>query len=315
MTSNRASSNCSETFWDRHIHGFAGVDFSTGNTADITAAVQLLAARRTTQVTVSIPTVRVETLDALLGTLHPVVAAGTIAGVHLEGPFLSPSFAGAHPVEALLSPTSPSGQALLDVVERHQAARRLVTMMTVAPELDGFQQLIQRLVKHNIAPALGHTAASYAQMRAGIDTVTAATNSPVVITHIYNAMRGFHHRDPGPLLAILDGVDRQEVLVELIADGQHVDMALIRWWFDHYPQAIRLVSDASAATLPAGVTAISSGQPTLGHVPLDYPSATGPRLADGTTLASGGLDLLGVHDVLIAHGVDHELVCGAMRAR
>ena len=308
-----ASSSCTNTFTDRHIHGIAGVDFATSGEGAIRAAVELLASRRTTGLIASLPALRLETLEPALDRLAGLHAAGVIAGVHLEGPFLAPEFAGAHPLEALLSPSSSVGRHLLEAILQRQTDTRCITMMTLAPELPGFADTVALLVNAGIEPALGHTAATYSEMRRGIELVFDQTARPVVITHCYNAMRGFHHRDPGPLLAVIEAVERGEVLVEFIADGHHVDLEVLRWWFQRWPRAIRLVSDASAATLPGDGPPLVHGAPRLGHISLANSDKHGPRLADETTLASGGKDLLAIHDDLVSAGFQHDDVCAAMR--
>ena len=308
-----ASSECTQTFNDRHIHGLAGVDFATSDDVAIRAVLRLLASRRTTQVTASIPTVEFAVLPEILTRLRSVHTDGLVDGVHLEGPFLAPEFAGAHPRAAVLIPNQERGQRFLATVLDSQDADQLITMMTLAPELPGIDAIVAQLVAAGIAPALGHTGATYHQMRHGIAQVTALTGQPVTITHLYNAMRGFHHRDPGPILAVMEAAARGEVIVEFIADGLHVDLEVIRWWFDQWPDTIRLVSDASAATRPSGVQPLTAQQPRLGHIALQYPEAAGPRLAGRATLASGGKDLLVIHDDLVAAGLDHDLICAAMQ--
>lgn len=305
-----SSSHCRQTFADQHIHGIAGVDFATSAIADIHKALDLLAQRRTTRVTASIPSVQLSTLSPLLDRLRAV--RQRISGVHLEGPYLAPQYAGAHSPDALLDPTSGQGQAFLQTVIDHQHATGMVSMMTVAPELPGFTNLVQQLVSVGIRPALGHTAATALEMQDGIDTIYRLTNQPVTITHLYNAMRGFHHRSPGPLLPILEAAAEGKVRVELIGDGHHVDRAVVRWWLATYPDAVQLVSDASAATLPPNTAPLTLATPNLGPTRLAYPTATGPRLADNRTLASGGGDLLSTHDKLVAAGIDHDRICSAM---
>lgn len=313
MPTHDSSKTCTHTFADRHIHGIAGVDFATSSVMQIRAALALLNSRRTTTVTASVPTVELSVLGGTLDRLASLHVEGLLAGVHLEGPFISPDFAGAHPHHAILTPDSSAGRVFVDTVLAYQSKSPVVTMMTVAPEVSGFEHLARQLALHGIQPALGHTGASYAQMRNAIDVVHGLTGRPVVITHLYNAMRGFHHRDPGPLLAILEAAQAGQVIVELIADGHHVNMALIQWWFHHHPAAVRLVSDASAATRIAGQPLLSNESPKLGHIALRRGDQVGPMLADGHTIASGGKDLLAIHDDLVAAGVAHDRVCDAMR--
>ena len=308
-----SSDLCTQTFHDHHIHGIAGVDFATSSGPEIEAALNLLHDRRTTQVTASVPSMHTEALFAALDRLGTLHTRGQLAGVHLEGPFLSPAYAGAHPAGALLRPDSPPGRKLMERLLAYQDATSAVTMMTVAPELSGFQRLVGDLVSHGITPALGHTDAGYQQMRAAIEHLNELTGQQVVVTHLYNAMRGFHHRDPGPLLAIVEAADAGQVVVELIADGHHVNLALVRWWFQHYPGAVRLVSDASAATPVPRRPPLTAEPPRLGHQVLRNTGPSGSPRIGQDTLASGAVDLLSMHDTLVAEGIGHELVCAAMQ--
>lgn len=307
-----SSKFCAQTFTDHHIHGISGVDFATSSVSQIREALSVLATRRTTTVTTSLPTLELPALKDAFERLHKLYSAGLLAGVHLEGPFLAPDFAGAHPHHALISPDSAVGRRYVDQVLAQQRDTGMLAMMTLAPELPGAQKLIEQLVQHDIEPALGHTGANYAQMREAIEQIYAITSRPVVITHLYNAMRAFHHRNPGPLLAVLEAAQAQRVTVELLADGLHLDMGIVRWWFQQHPEAVRFVSDASAGTRVPGQGSISDGALRLGHCELSD-DTNSPRLVDGHTLASGGKDLLAIHDDLVAAGLDHELVCAAMR--
>lgn len=313
MPTHASSSACTNTFTDRHIHGVAGVDFATSPVAEIREALALLASRRTTRVTASLPSLSLDAFGTVCERLKVLYAEGLLQGAHVEGPFIATDYAGAHPPHVLHVPNSKTGQNFLKKVVEQQADSPLVTMMTVAPELPGFVELAKQLVDHGIQPALGHTGASYDQFRDAIDLIAELTDKPVVITHLYNAMRGFHHRDPGPILAVVEAAEADQVIIELIADGHHVHFGLIRWWFDHYPESIRLVSDASAATGIAGHAPMSPRHPRLGHQLLQHHPEHGPRLAEGHTIASGSQDLLAIHDGLVAAGFDHELVCAAMR--
>lgn len=308
-----SSNSCAQTFTDRHIHGIAGVDFATSPLPHIRDALTLLATRRTATVTASLPTLDLPALSDACERLQELHSAGLVAGVHLEGPFLAPDFSGAHPHHALQTPDSDSGQRYLEYVLGQQRDTGMFTMMTLAPELPGSQRLIEQLVQHGIEPALGHTGANYEQMRKAIEQIYGLTGRPVVITHVYNAMRGFHHRDPGPLLAVVEAAHSHRVIVELIADGFHVDLNLVRWWFQHHPEAVRLVSDASAATRVPGQAMISDDTIRLGHAVLSRNVDDSPGLLDGRTIASGSKDLLAIHDDLLAAGFDHALVCAAMR--
>src|SRR5699024_4052399 len=108
-----SSDPCSNEFADQHIHGLAGGDFATSCPSDIRAPLALLRTRRTTQVPASIPTVQQPDIAAILDRLRPIFNDELLAGVHFEGPFIAEDFAGAHPLQAVLSPAEPNGQALL----------------------------------------------------------------------------------------------------------------------------------------------------------------------------------------------------------
>src|SRR5699024_8617354 len=153
----------------RAIPGHGGGDFRYLFAGGNTAALDLLASRRTTNVTASIPTVSVTALPEILQRLSPLVADNLLDGIHVEGPFIAQRFAGAHPHEHILAATSDLGCQVLDIIETHQTRQPSITMMTVAPETPCFGQLVHLLLDCGIVPALGHTAATTQQMRDAID--------------------------------------------------------------------------------------------------------------------------------------------------
>jgi N-acetylglucosamine-6-phosphate deacetylase len=160
--------------------------------------------------------------------------AAEILGVHLEGPFISATRRGVHPVESIVRPSVEILEKLL------KAADGFVRILTIAPELPGAMDLIGAAVAAKVTVALGHTDANYEQARAAIQ---AGARHAV---HIYNAMRPFTHRDPGIVGAILTDPD---VTAEVIADGVHVagpaiQVLLGTKGFD----TVLLVSDGIAAT-------------------------------------------------------------------
>ncbi|MCB4208255.1 N-acetylglucosamine-6-phosphate deacetylase [Arthrobacter sp. UM1] len=154
------------------------------------------------------------------------------AGIHLEGPCLSPTHKGAHDLRHL---ARPSARALEPVLE---AAEGLVRQVTLAPELDDGLEATRFLVENGIAVGVGHTGADYATASAAFDAGAS------LLTHAFNAMPGLHHRTPGPVAAALDA---SHVTLELIADGVHVHPAMIRLLFAAAPGRVALVTDAMAA--------------------------------------------------------------------
>jgi N-acetylglucosamine-6-phosphate deacetylase len=188
-------------------------------------------------------------------------------GLHFEGPMLNPDRRGAHPSSLLRSP-SPS-------VIWGWSRSAGVAMVTLAPELPGALEVIRTLVAGGVVVSAGHTAATTVQMEEAIDAGVAS------VTHLFNGMVPFAHREPGPAgVALAD----PRLTVGLIADGIHVHpTAVAAAWRALGPDRLSLVTDAVAALgLPAGPSRVG-GQDVL----LDE---TGVRLPDGT-LAGSALSL------------------------
>jgi N-acetylglucosamine-6-phosphate deacetylase len=205
-----------------HVHGWGGHDAMGGRDALAGMANALL--RR--GVTSFVPSAVSAPLPDLAAFVRSTREAGVL-GANLEGPFLSPERRGAHDPRHLLRPADVDLAALEPL---HAGLR----VMTVAPELDGALELIGWLVERGVIVALGHSAATAAQARAGF---AAGARSA---THLFNAMSAIRHRAPG-----LAGVALSEdaATVELVADGVHVDPGL-------YPLVMR-------AKPPGGVVAVS----------------------------------------------------------
>jgi len=161
------------------------------------------------------------------------VRSGLIAGIHLEGPWLSAERCGAHELSALRDPDP----AELDRV--FAAGNGTIRMVTLAPERTGGLAAIQRIVDAGAVAAVGHTEATYAQALAAVDAGAS------VATHLFNAMRPVHHREPGPVLALMED---PRVTVELITDGVHLHPALYREVCRSVgPDRVALITDAMAA--------------------------------------------------------------------
>jgi len=157
---------------------------------------------------------------------HPAHAA--VLGFHLEGPMLNPLRRGAH-AERDLRPPSPQ------VIDGWSAAAG-VALVTLAPELPGAIEVIATLVERGVVVAAGHTDASSAEMEAAVAA------GVTMVTHLYNAMRPFGHRDPGPIGATLAGA---VPVAGLIADGVHVHpLAVAAAWRALGPGWVALVTDA-----------------------------------------------------------------------
>ncbi len=203
-------------FIDMQINGTHGVDL--GERPD-----------RMAEVAARLPD---EGVTAFLATV--ITGPGSVLGLHLEGPILSPVAHGAHPVEHL---TTPSGCDTTRWSPAHG-----VRLVTLAPELPGATELIAQLASDGVVVALGHSDASAAEFVAGFDA------GATMCTHLFNAMRGFHHRDPGPIGAVLGASDLHGGAAGLVCDGHHVDpMAITMAWRVLGPAGTVLVTDAVAA--------------------------------------------------------------------
>ena len=223
-------------FVDLQVNGFGGHDAASGM-ADISAISGLLP---TFGVTSFLPTSISRPLKEAGAFVQATRAAATpgarILGAHLEGPFLNPTFRGAHDPTALIEPTSERIDWLLDCPPR---------MMTLAPELPGALEAIRRLDAAGVLVAAGHSGADYEQ---GAQAIEAGVRFG---THLFNAMRAFHHRRPGLVGALL--IDSR-ASVGLIADGQHLHDATCEQVLHlKLPGHVALTTDQTAAAgVPAG---------------------------------------------------------------
>jgi N-acetylglucosamine-6-phosphate deacetylase len=211
-------------FVDVHVHGFAGVDFATADTEGYRRATEALLATGVTEFRPSFITASEEELVAALCEVPDGL------GAHLEGPFISPKRLGMHPGDARREPDDALLQRLL--------AAGPVAHMTLAPELPGALELVDTLVARGITAACGHTDATAEEAYA------AFARGARHVTHLFNAMRPFTHRDPGIAGAALT---RDEVTVELILDGNHLSDEAVRIALRAAPHRIALVTDALAA--------------------------------------------------------------------
>lgn len=156
-----------------------------------------------------------------------------VLGSHLEGPFLALSRKGAHDPNCLVDPTAERVEALLE------AADGTLRQITIAPEREHGMEAIKRFVDAGVIPAVGHCDADYQTVR------TAFNAGSTLMTHMFNAMNGIHHRKPGPIPAALED---SRVTIELINDGFHVENPVLRMAFKAAAGRIAFVTDAMAAT-------------------------------------------------------------------
>jgi N-acetylglucosamine-6-phosphate deacetylase len=199
-----------------------------------------------------------------VGVLAEQVRDGRVAGIHLEGPWLAAERQGAHELSALRDPDPAELDAVL------AAGRDTIRMVTLAPERSGGIDAVRRIVDAGAVAAVGHTEATYEQARAAIDA------GATVGTHLFNAMRPVHHREPGPVIALMED---PRVTVEMITDGVHLHPALYREVMQSVgPDRIALITDAMAA---AGM---ADGAYRLGELAFDVVGGIA-RVAGTDTIA------------------------------
>ncbi|MEV0152690.1 N-acetylglucosamine-6-phosphate deacetylase [Micromonospora sp. NPDC050686] len=226
-------------FVDMHTHGGGGHTFTTGDADSARGAAAFHLGHGTTTLLASLVSAPYELMRAATSALAPLVREGMLAGIHFEGPYLSAARCGAQNPEFL---RDPSTEELTELVELGGGAVRMVTL---APERDGATEAIKLLTAHRVVAAIGHTDATYDQTRAAV----AAGAS--VATHLFNGMRPMHHREPGPVVALLEAPN---VVCELVADGVHLhDGTLTFAAATAGPERAALITDAMAAAgMPDG---------------------------------------------------------------
>lgn len=256
-------------FIDLQVNGGAGVDCLGGSPDAYDTLGRYLAA---TGVTAYLPTITSAPLEEMRRAIEMAGLAAErhaplpeILGVHLEGPYLSPLRRGAHRAQDLRHP------AVAEIAETCRRAGGSVRIVTLAPELEGAEAVVRWLVAERVTVALGHTDAGYDEMAA------AASWGARMVTHVFNAMRGFHHREPGAAGAalLLPGLT-----VSVIADLIHV-----------HPGTLQIIARTSGMSRVALVTdAISAagmgrGNFTLGSQTVEVRDGVA-RLPDGTLAGS-----------------------------
>ncbi|MDR3081106.1 MAG: N-acetylglucosamine-6-phosphate deacetylase [Streptomyces sp.] len=256
-------------FVDIHNHGGGGASFS-GTADDVLTAVRTHRAHGTTTLVTSTVTDDMDFLVRQAGLLSELAEQGDIAGIHFEGPFISPCRKGAHSEELLRDPDPAEVRKLIE------AARGRAKMVTLATELPGGIDSVRLLAEHGVIAAIGHTDATYEQ------TVEAIDAGATVATHLFNAMPQLGHRAPGPVAALLQD---ERVTVELINDGTHLHPASLQLAFHHAgAQRVAFITDAMDA---AG---IGDGRYMLG--PLEVEVSEGvARLVEGGSIAGSTLTL------------------------
>ena len=246
-------------FVDMHVHGGGGASFTAGSADDARRAVEFHRGHGTTSIVASLVTAPLAELESRAAILAGLAAEGVIAGLHLEGPFLSAARCGAQDPRHMITPDVAAFERLRAAAAGH------LKVITIAPELPGATEVIKAAARAGLTVAVGHTDATTAVASAAVDA--GATHA----THLFNGMRPLHHREPGAAGALLD---RDEVTCELIADGVHLHDTIVRLTARAIgPGRLVLITDAMAA---AGMP---DGSYRLGSMRVDVAGGVA-RLAD-----------------------------------
>jgi N-acetylglucosamine-6-phosphate deacetylase len=221
-------------FVDIHNHGGGGGSFSSTDPAAALSAVRTHRRHGTTTLLASLVSDPLPVLHSQIAALRELVDDGELAGIHLEGPFISKARCGAHDPAALREPDSATIAALL------AAGGGSVRMVTLAPELRGGVKAVRQLAEAGVIAALGHTDGVEEQIRPALDA------GATVATHLFNGMRPLHHREPGPIGVLLED---PRVTVELICDLVHLHPTIVRLAARHAGRGRTvLITDAMSAT-------------------------------------------------------------------
>ncbi|WP_409237814.1 N-acetylglucosamine-6-phosphate deacetylase [Streptomyces sp. PA5.6] len=255
-------------FVDIHNHGGGGASFTSGTVEDVLKGIHTHRLHGTTTVVASTVTGEMDFLAQRAGLLSELAEQGDLAGIHFEGPFISPCRKGAHSEGLLRHPDPADVRKLLD------AARGQARMVTLATELPGGIDSVRLLAEHGVIAAIGHTDATYEQ------TVEAIDAGATVATHLFNAMPGLGHRAPGPIAALLED---ERITVELINDGTHLHPAAFELAFHHAgTDRVALITDAMDA---AG---FGDGRYMLGPLEVEVKDSVA-RLVEGGSIAGSTL--------------------------
>ncbi|MEV0530442.1 N-acetylglucosamine-6-phosphate deacetylase [Kitasatospora sp. NPDC050463] len=257
-------------FVDLHVHGGGGASYASGIAEEALRAARTHLEHGTTTTVASTVTGEIDEVARQAGVLSELVEDGVLAGVHFEGPFISPGRCGAHRPDLLRDPDPALVRKLVD------AARGHAKMVTLAPELPGGLESVRMLADLGVIAAVGHTDSDYAK------TLEAIEAGATVATHLFNAMPGIAHRAPGPIVALLED---ERVTVELINDGVHLHPSVLDLAYGTTGASrVALITDAM------GAAGMGDGLYPLGPLQVEVRNGVA-RLVEGGAIAGSTLTL------------------------
>ncbi|MDY5584998.1 MAG: amidohydrolase family protein [Arcanobacterium sp.] len=274
---------------DIHCHGGGGASFPDDTDDEgISRAIAAHRERGTTALLASLVSMAdpIPVIEALV----PWCERGELLGIHLEGPYISAHKCGAQNPAVIRNPDLTELRSWLE------AGKGWIKTMTIAPELPLAQEAANLLHEFGAIPSWGHTSANSAETAARLrETADNAkkvglTSAPQTATHLFNAMPPLAHREPGPIRELIQAARRNECVVELVADGVHLDRNLVGDVTEYLGISgaglgVAYVTDAMAG---AGMP---DGEYVLGSLPVEIADGVA-RLAQGGAIAGGTARLL-----------------------
>ncbi|MBI5097777.1 MAG: hypothetical protein HZB30_00875 [Nitrospirae bacterium] len=231
---------------DIHTHGMGGFDTQTTSQDDILHIAEIHGSRGVSEIVLTVYPSAIKTMRENMLAIKKAMdrqsavssqrsavkkkkLQAKIIGVHLEGPFLNSTKCGALDSQSFLKPDEYSLKQLIDGFED------IIRIITIAPEIEGAVKLIKKISGMGIIASMGHSDATYSEAEAGFHAGARG------LTHIFNAMRGIHHREPG--IAGF-GLMNKDIYIEVIADFFHLDKIMLEFIFSvKNPDRIIIVSD------------------------------------------------------------------------
>ena len=220
-----------------HSHGNSGADFSDGDYEGLKAMARYFAQCGVTSFAPASMTLPYDVLEKAFATARKLVdenieGLSVLRGIQMEGPYFSYKKRGAQNADYLKEPDFEGFKKLYD------GCGGLITIVDIAPELPGAAEFVAK-AKDYCTVSIAHTDCTYDDARAAVDA------GVTHLTHLYNAMPGIHHRNPGVIPA---GVENPNVQAEIICDGFHIHPASVRLAFAMFKNRMILVSDSGRCT-------------------------------------------------------------------
>lgn len=264
---------------DIHTHGCAGYDFSSATPEEINIMREYylkngISTILATTVSLSDDDIK-KAVNNIKDAMNTSNIGARIAGINLEGPYLSPKKCGAHDSSLLKEPDIDFINSLGDIIK----------IVNVAPEYKNADDFIKSFRGKT---SIAHTDCDYNT------AINAINNGADHITHIFNAMNGLHHRNPGVIGAFFD----TDATAEMICDGIHINKSILRMMFKSYADRIAVISDSM------GATGLCDGNYKLGNLDVTVKNSIA-TLSDGT-LAGSAMNIFDMMRKLISFGIEPE---------